>query len=212
MNPHFPPVQRAYIRLCTHVESSKKWDRYRLSSYREYQYAGIQLLEQKKVNLVFTVSNNMTVPSMAKELKERRMIYKKISDLPCQVNLSVNHPLILNNCFSLQKLRDYPFVEYVIEGDRGSPYNRMKEVSFINLSKLIRVDSGNARTQIVASTDAYSVGVAMPPEWGRENGICSIAIPEFYMELGCIRRAGEAVSELEELLMDYLMQEIQYTL
>lgn len=77
-------------------------------------------------------------------MEERGLEYRKLLDVPCNVNLSKNHPLAQDPDFKLEKLKDYPFVEYAIEGDRGSPYNRISQVSFINLSKLFRVSSGNS--------------------------------------------------------------------
>ena len=147
VNPNCPMVEEAFIRLCGQVETAKELKNYQVSLYREYQYEGMRLLNQKKADLVITVSNNLNAPSMIREMEERGLEYRKLLDVPCNVNLSKNHPLAQDPDFKLEKLKDYPFVEYAIEGDRGSPYNRISQVSFINLSKLFRVSSGNMRTR-----------------------------------------------------------------
>ena len=139
VNPNCPMVEEAFIRLCGQVETAKELKNYQVSLYREYQYEGMRLLNQKKADLVITVSNNLNAPSMIREMEERGLEYRKLLDVPCNVNLSKNHPLAQDPDF---KLENYPFVEYAIEGDRGSPYNRISQVSFINLSKLFRVSSG----------------------------------------------------------------------
>lgn len=142
VNPNCPMVEEAFIRLCDRVERDDGLSNYQLSIYREYQYEGMRLLNQKKADLVITVSNNLNAPSMVREMEERGLEYRKLLDVPCNVNLSKDHPLAHDPDFKLEKLKDYPFVEYAIEGDRGSPYNRISQVSFINLSKLFRVSSG----------------------------------------------------------------------
>ncbi len=271
VNPNCPMVEEAFIRLCGQVETAKELKNYQVSLYREYQYEGMRLLNQKKADLVITVSNNLNAPSMIREMEERGLEYRKLLDVPCNVNLSKNqnqkkadlvitvsnnlnapsmiremeergleyrklldvpcnvnlsknhplkkadlvitvsnnlnapsmiremeergleyrklldvpcnvnlsknHPLAQDPDFKLEKLKDYPFVEYAIEGDRGFPYNRISQVSFINLSKLFRVSSGNMRTRVIAATNAYSVGIAMPPSWAEEYGLCCIPIP-----------------------------------
>lgn len=211
VNPNCPPVEDAFIRLCRLADEKKsEYARYQLSIYREYQYEGMRLLNQKKADVAVTVSNNMGAPSIQRELEERGLEYRKLWNVPCNVNLSENHPLAKDPDFQFEKLREYPFVEYAIEGDRGSPYNRIAEVSFVNLSKIIRVDSGNMRTHVIANSNAYSVGIAMPPEWAKMHRLCCIPIPRFTMELGYMRRAGEPVSAAEEKFMEYLAEEMAF--
>lgn len=210
VNPNCPMVEEAFIRLCGQVETAKELKNYQVSLYHEYQYEGMRLLNQKKADLVITVSNNLNAPSMIREMEERGLEYRKLLDVPCNVNLSKKHPLAQDPDFKLEKLKDYPFVEYAIEGDRGSPYNRISQVSFINLSKLFRVSSGNMRTRVIAATNAYSVGIAMPPSWAEEYGLCCIPIPGFTMEFGCIRRAGAPVSPPEQMFMEFLKKELDF--
>lgn len=210
VNPNCPPVEDAFVRLCRTVGEDPNLSRHQLSIYREYQYEGMRLLDQKKADIAFTVSRNLRAPSMLREMKERGLEYRKLWDVPCNVNLAKDHPLAKDPDFRLQKLKDYPFVEYAIEGDRGSPYNQLSEVSFVNLSKLFRVCSGHMRTKVIASTKAYSVGIAMPPSWAEEYQVCSIRIPNFTMEFGCIRRAGEPVSEMEQTFLEFLKEEMAF--
>jgi len=210
VNPNCPPVEDAFIRICQQVEQNPALKRYQISIYREYQYEGMRLLNQKKADIAFTVSSNLQAPSMQKEMYERGLEYRKLWDVPCNVNLAKDHPLAKDPDFSLQKLRDYPFVDYSIEGDRGSPYRQISEVSFINLAKLFKVNSGHMRTKVIAATHGYSVGISMPPAWAEEYGVCSIRIPDFTMEFGCIRRAGEPVSEVEALYMRFLEEEMEF--
>lgn len=209
VNPNCPQVEDAFVKLCRAVEEREgAAGRYQLSMYREYQYEGMRLLNQRKADLAITISNNLSAPSMSRELEERGLIYRKLCDVPCNINLAEDHPLLKDPVFDIQRLRDYPFVEYAIEKDRGSPFNRISQVSFVDLSKLIRVDSGHARTKVIAGTGAYSVGIAMKPGWAKENHVVSIQIPDFTMEFGCIRRSGEPESEAERLFMEFLREEI----
>ena len=60
------------------------------------------------------------------------------------------------------------------------------------------------------SLNAYSVGIAMPPSWAEEYGLCCIPIPGFTMEFGCIRRAGEPVSPPEQMFMEFLKKELDF--
>ena len=210
VNPNCPPAEEAFIKLCRAMEAKEELSRYPLSMYREYQYESMVLLNRRKADIAITVSKDLSAPSLLREMSERGLEYKKLWDAPCNVNLSVNHPLADDPDFRLQKLRNYPFVEYAIESDRGSPYNRISNVSFVNLAKVARVDSGNMRTRVIAATNAYGVGIAQPPAWAKANGIRCIPIPGFTMEVGVIRRAGEPESEPERLFMEFFREEMRF--
>lgn len=210
VNPNCPPAEEAFIKLCRAMEAKEELSRYQLSMYREYQYESMVLLNRRKADIAITVSKDLSAPSLLREMNERGLEYKKLWDAPCNVNLSVNHPLADDPDFRLQKLRNYPFVEYAIESDRGSPYNRISNVSFVNLAKVARVDSGNMRTRVIAATNAYGVGIAQPPAWAKANGIRCIPIPGFTMEVGVIRRAGEPESEPERLFMEFFREEMRF--
>lgn len=210
VNPNCPPAEEAFIKLCRAMEAKEELSRYQLSMYREYQYESMVLLNRRKADIAITVSKDLSAPSLLREMSERGLEYKKLWDAPCNVNLSVNHPLADDPDFRLQKLRNYPFVEYAIESDRGSPYNRISNVSFVNLAKVARVDSGNMRTRVIAATNAYGVGIAQPPAWAKANGIRCIPIPGFTMEVGVIRHAGEPESEPERLFMEFFREEMRF--
>ena len=210
VNPNCPPAEEAFIKLCRAMEAKEELSRYQLSMYREYQYESMVLLNRRKADIAITVSKDLSAPSLLREMSERGLEYKKLWDAPCNVNLSVNHPLADDPDFRLQKLRNYPFVEYAIESDRGSPYNRISNVSFVNLAKVARVDSGNMRTRVIAATNAYGVGIAQPPAWAKANGIRCIPIPGFTMEVGVIRRAGEPESEPERLFREFFREEMRF--
>ena len=210
VNPNCPPAEEAFIKLCRAMEAKEELSRYQLSMYREYQYESMVLLNRRKADIAITVSKDLSAPSLLREMSERGLEYKKLWDAPCNVNLSVNHPLADDPDFRLQKLRNYPFVEYAIESDRGSPYNRISNVSFVNLAKVARVDSGDMRTRVIAATNAYGVGIAQPPAWAKANGIRCIPIPGFTMEVGVIRRAGEPESEPERLFMEFFREEMRF--
>ncbi len=210
VNPNYPPVERAFIRLCRAVEEGGELSRYKLSMFQEYQYEGMALLNQRKADLAITVSTDLRAPSLAREMEERGLEYRKLYDLPCNVNLAREHPLAQDPDFSLQKLRDYPFVDYGIRSDRVYTYSRIPNVRFVNLEKVIQVDSGHIRSHVVAGTDAYSVGVALPPDLNDQMGIHSVPIPNFTMEMGVIRRAGETESEMEGRFMALLREEMGF--
>ena len=210
VHPNHPLVENAFIRLCRAVSERGEHAQYKLSIFREYQYEGMSLLNQKKADLVVTVSADLRAPALSREMRERGLEYRKLCDLTCCVRLSRRHPLADDPDFSLQKLRDYPFVDYRIKSDRASPYNRLSGARFINLEKIIQVDSGNMRARVVAETDAYGVGAALPQELTDRQGLRCIPIPNFTMELGTIRRAGEPESDLERQFMDYLREEMAF--
>lgn len=210
VSPNWPAAENAFIRLCCAAENREELFGYRFSMYRAYQYESMLLLNQRKADLAITLSRDLDTPSLTRELRERGLVYRKIRDVPCNVNLSVNHPLTKEKDFRLEKLRQYPFVDYAIDSDRGNPYNRLPNIGFVNLDRLIRVDSGNMRTRTVASTNAYGIGIAMPPDWQKAHGLCSFPIPGLILEIGYIRRQGEPVLEPEQQFMDFLKEETAF--
>ncbi len=209
VNPNCPMVESAFIRLCKEVDTKKLFG-YQISLYREYQYESMILLNQRKADLAITVSRDLSAPSLLREMKERGLEYRKIKDVPCNVNLSKDHPLAHDPEFSFSKLAEYPFVEYAIKSDRSSPFNRIGEVSFINLSKIIRVDSGHMRSQVISRTNAYGIGIAMPPEWAENHKLCCISIPGFTLELGLIRRVNQPVSVPEQRFLELFEEEVAF--
>ena len=63
---------------------------------------------------------------------------------------------------------------------------------------------------MVAETDAYGVGAALPQELTDRQGLRCIPIPNFTMELGIIRRAREPESALENRFMALLREELRF--
>lgn len=108
VNPNCPPAEEAFIKLCRAMEAKEELSRYQLSMYREYQYESMVLLNRRKADIAITVSKDLSAPSLLREMSERGLEYKKLWDAPCNVNLSVNHPLADDPDFRLQKLRNYP--------------------------------------------------------------------------------------------------------
>ena len=101
-------------------------------------------------------------------------------------------------------------MEYAIKSDRSSPSNRIGEVSFINLSKIIRVDSGHMRSQVISRINAYGIGIAMPSEWAENHKLCCIPIPGFTLELGLIRRVNQPVSVPEQRFLELFEEELAF--
>ena len=127
VNPNYPPVENAFLRLCQDVERQSEWSGYQLSLLREYQYESMNILNQKKADIAITVSKDLCAPALRRELQERGLEYKKFCDLPCNVNMSENHPLSGDPDFSFQKLQKYPFVSYAIKSERLSPFERIPD-------------------------------------------------------------------------------------
>lgn len=208
--PSFPPIETAFLRLCQAAEQREEYQQYQLSLFQAYQYESMNLLNQGKADLAITVSRDLRSPALLRELEERGLQYIGLCQLPFNVNLSQDHPLAQQAEFVFEKLREYPFVNYSTRLEQVSSYNRISEVEFISLSKLIHVENGDARTRIIANSSAYSVGGALPPEWAEEHGLRCIPIPDFTMELGLIRRSGEPESVLEQQYMTFLREELDF--
>lgn len=206
--PNYLPAENAFIRLCRDVEEQGKENGYRLSLYRKNQYEGMRFLNQNKADLVVTISTDLSAPVMLREMEKRGLEYQKLWDVPCNVNMSEDHPLAKDRDFSFQKLWDYPYVVYAFDPDAS--INRIGDVNFVNLSRVIRVDSAQAKGRIISETDAYGVGNAMPPFWSRANHFHCIPIPGFTMEMGYVRRSSLPVTEPEQKFLEFLREEMSF--
>ena len=192
------------------MEQQEEFAKYRIFIFRAYQYESMNLLNQGKADLAITVSKDLRSPALLRELKERGLEYHTICELPACVRLSKNHPLTKEPSGLFQKLKDYPFVNYTTRLERVSSYNRFPETQFINLSKLIYVDAGEARTHIISKSNAYGVGCVLSAAWAEEHGLCCVPIPNFSMELGVMRRSGEPQSTLEQWSMEFLQEVLRF--
>lgn len=212
--PFYSPVENAFIRLCGEVEKeetgSGKHGGYRFTLVNAYQYESIRMVSQGQADLAFVISGDISSNALKSTLEKHGLSYHYLYRLPCNVNLSAHHPLADDPDFHFWKLRDYPFVEYSFSPENGSPFSHLSDVAFVNLSKLIKVDSRDARSRMIATTSAYGVGVLLPPDRVKELGYRCIPIPGFSLEMGYLKRISCPESELESRFLELLSEEMSF--
>lgn len=207
ISPRFSPVEDAFFRL---YEEYADQDQFRLVIQNANQYEAIDMLTKKQADIAFIVSSDIMAPSMQDELSRKSLIYRSLYQLPCNVNLSENHPLAGIEPFPFHELKNYPYVDYCYHPASPSPYNRVSQVHFINLSKIIKADSRAMRSRFVTDSLAYSTGVPLPPKRIKELRWKCIPIKGLLMEFGYLVHKDSVSDPMALHYLELLKEEVAY--
>lgn len=207
LNPRCSPVEDAFFRL--YQEYCDK-DQFRFVIQGATQYEAIEMLSAKQADLAITVSTDINAPSLQDEIARKLLVYHPLYLPPCNVNLSENHPLANRDPFPFEELKNYPFVDYCYPSGSPSPYNRISQVKFINLSKIIKADSRIIRSRFVTDSQAYSVGIPLPPKRVAELHWKCIPIKTLRMEIGYLHHRDSMDDPMIRHYLELLREEFAY--
>lgn len=207
VNPRYTPVEDAFMRL---YKENERQERQRMLIRDANQSEAIELLSKKMIEAAFLVSSDIQAPIMQTELRRKKLRYEHLYTLPCNVNLSETHPLLEKDDFSLDDLKQYPFVQYNERVAGFSPYSRLSQLSFINLEKLIKADSRVMRSRFVSETLAYSVGVALPPKRLKELRWHCVPIEGLSLDFGYLVQSDFVMTPLFSRYLEFLEEEMAF--
>ena len=152
--------------------------------------------------LAYSPAQKKTVQEYTRKYK---LFFRDIVSLPCNISLRNGHPALQGD-FLLEKLRDYPFVDYIER--HYANYPEIKNLNIINPSKIILINERESRRNVVARTNAYSIGMPLSKEARDSLNLFTFPFPALTMNIAFVRREKNLDPLIEEYLQ-LLHQEIE---
>lgn len=115
-----------------------------------------------------------------------------------------------NEPFDFEKLYRYPLVDYGNSQKSNTPFQHKQIFSFVNPQRVIMVDSAQIRSFLVLNTQAYSIGVKLPPRRVAQLDWVSIPIPGATMELGYLISSESKLNPILPRFLELLEAELSY--
>lgn len=138
-------------------------------------------------------------------INKYQLTSKHLKTLTCNINLRKNHPA-LEGGFQIEKLWDYPFVDY--SGRGFSSYHEIASANIINPSRLFLVDERELRCRLVSETNAFSIGLPLSQkERSRFNWI-SIPYSELQLNLAYVCKKNQPFDSVSSNYLELLNQEL----
>jgi len=205
LHPSYPPVEAAFARLCGQVMEK---ERYHLVMRTAQQYEAFRLLSENRADLAILTSTNISSHAIRTELERLGLVYVHLRWMPCNINLSKDHPLANDPEFHVDKLIDYPFVQYDFAEYR-SPYG-LTPVPFVNTNKILKVSGGDTRSYLIAHSNAYGIGAQMAPGMAEEKGLHCIPIPreKLQLDFGYLYAENRPPTAITQRFLDILEEEL----
>lgn len=158
------------------------------------------------VMLGSTLLTEKAVELMLSKMKSRRIRYTKLAEIPSVITVRRGHPLIDGGVLSYDRLKQYPFVDYlgnpVLEHSPGIS-------SYVDPSKMIQVSESSMRHMVVSSSDAFSIGCILPQEYLNSYCLQEFPLPDFSCHIGLLQSCDNELSAECTAYIRYLQECIQ---
>lgn len=208
INCSYAPIDYAFSRLCLELQDQP---RYCLSLTQARGETAIDRLTRGECEMAFVIGMDSYAPSYREYIAARGLQYVPLHSLQCNVNLSKNHPLLATDQpFQLERLYNYPLVDYGNNRKSNTPFQHKQVFSFVNTQRVIMVDSAQIRSFLVLNTHAYSIGVTLPPRRVAQLDWVSIPIPGVAMEIGYLLSPESKSNPLLSRYLELLEQELSF--
>ena len=196
-------VDEAFARLCAKYQSSDRLN-----------FSIVNTDPEQIIENVYDNASDLGVlllPDSAPEKLQSLCEKKDLQIIPVRrlcfhVNLRSGHPLLEEEPFDFQKLRDYPFVDYAQKILSSS--SDLIQAGIVDPDKRILVDNLDTRCHIVLVSDAFSVGCDLPLRIrDRYQRVC-IPIPSMTYQMVAVHRRDQPLSEEARCYLEFLFSEI----
>ena len=184
----YTPLIDAFLALCRKCGREPKAE---LSCRKVDLSDGLHFLYQLNLDLLAIVVSSQNLDIIKETAVSHNLSAVKICDLPMNVNLRYGHPLAAAGPLNFEKLRDYPYVDYISQSVLNMVNPLIVAGNQIRFQSCIKVDERNLRCQIVGTTDAFSIGCKLPQKILKQFGLVSFQLPIEPMKLLVIFRRGE---------------------
>ncbi|WP_027626531.1 LysR family transcriptional regulator [Clostridium lundense] len=196
-------VSQAFAKLCKEFQNSSKLD-FSVSTGSSSEI--IDNVYMGKSQLGIILMNRTTLDSYINTMTNKNLILDVISSMHMNVNVRKGHPLLEKQPFPFDKLHNYPFVNYRF--NVMSDFPDIFSIGLVNPEKIINVSERETRSQIVISTDAFSIGCTFHPDMKAIDKMVSIPIPSVEVFLTLILKKDHSRSEELHRFLELFKQEL----
>ena len=210
--PRYSPLENAFTRLCEELMEQAGFDSYDLGLLSaDWEEALITLSENRAELFVGIMPGKPSeLLRLREQLKGFGLELSELAKLPLSVKLSISHPLLRESPFPVEKLANYPMVEYRRSPSLPPPVMGLQQLPFTPPKTRVRVDIGNMRTQFIAQTKAWGVCAKLPHAHEEKNGVRYIDIPDTRFIIGYLRDPRRPVTSLEKRYLELLQEELAF--
>lgn len=211
ITPRYPPVDKAFIRLCAELEQKDELSQLDLQLTEGNWRSSLAALHNRATELAVTCVPEETVHSASfrRSLELHGVEFHPLAKSQVVVKLSKEHPLLRETPFPFEKLPLYPMTTYSTLDDTLSTYGGIR-LPFSCKPNCIFVDSGRTRTRLIAQTHAWGVAVKLPRQHEEEYGIRYVEFPGLTWVIGCLRDPTHPADELERRFLALLDDELRF--
>lgn len=199
-------VTKAFAKLCKEYETSERLD---FSIYTGSSSEIIDNIYLGKSQLGIVLMNKITLDSCINTMVNKSLDIEVIGKMNLNVNVRNGHPLLEKLPFEFDKLHLYPYVNYRF--NVFSDFSDIFSKGYVDPDKTINVTERDTRSQIVVSTDAFSIGCDFHPDMKRIDKLVSIPIPDTEVLLVLIQKKSHTYNEILQRFIELLMEELSIT-
>lgn len=166
----------------------------------------IEQIYQGNVMLGSTLLTEKAVKIMLSKMKSYRIQYTKLAEISSVITLRLGHPLAEGGILSYERLKNYPFVDYL-----GNPVVELAPgiSNYVDPSKMIQVGESSMRHMVVSSSDAFSIGCVLPQEYLDSYHLQAFPLPDFNCQIGLLQSSDNELSAEYNSYITYLQEYIQ---
>lgn len=198
-------IDYAFLRLLEHYQGEARVDLQRnVNSF----LGTIDELYQGESELGILVLNQASASDVRHISENRGLEYTVLRQLPLAVQMRHDHPLMQEDTFRWEGLRDYPFLDYsssVGDGLHGS--SGLDRLRFINPDRSIRIGNPVNRAETAKRTLAYFIGCPLYEGGRPATELAAVPIPNVQFEIAYIHPKRVKRSEEVHLFLELFCQE-----
>lgn len=191
----------AFTRLCIDYQDSDVLD---LRIHQKNQPWIIEEVYQGICHLGLVIVPEASVKNFIHEMNNKDLNARALHHLELVVTLRKEHPFFQKDDKDLSRLSQYPFVDYSRRNafDTLSAFNK----DLAGLKKLILVHDKESRHQILAKTNAYSIGCAFQKELLDHYQLKTIPLDDPGYRILYIHRTDTPLSEESRRYLKHLKE------
>lgn len=195
-------IEEAFALLCAEYPPEDRMDFSLLNTGTETTIERVYL---NKSNLGILLLPQGTPGSVTALCERREMQTQFICTLQFYISINARHPLLKNGSLEMEKLWEYPFVDYsdlVLSASMN-----LDGLNLINPDKRIAVDNRDTRFYIVTISDAFSVGCSQHPRIKERYPLVNIPLPDLYFKMVAIHRRDQPLTPEARRYLQLLTQQ-----
>ena len=195
-------IEEAFALLCAEYPREDRIDFSLLNTGTETTIERVYL---NKSNLGILLLPQGTPGRITSLCEKRGMEARFICTLQFYVSVNQNHPLLKTGHLEMEKLWDYPFVDYsdlVLSASMN-----LDDLHVINPDKRIAVDNRDTRFHIVTISDAFSVGCSQHPRIKERYPLVNIPLPGMFFKMVAIHRGDQPLTPEARRYLQLLEQQ-----